>query len=368
VVGIGSCLAVSQSLQLNICDKARLAWRRELRKQYLDWRLTRDTRGRNRVALAFAISLCVLAVVLAISTYRNERNLIALEVGVITLFLGLLLAWRKAGLQRLKTIAAAASIRTGQPLPLKGPLRFARWLRGNPSLKKLSKWVVWILIPAISALIVVAAGLVIANRVAFDVASSAGAYCRGTPNADGHGHDKIDGVAHFSTDNLCASTGLFLQAGRRYRITIDASSGDWFDKGVRTDIGGFSAHLWASPLKRWWRENWFQPIARIGARGNDEYVLSPKAPLDPVDYQRCTTSYPKGEERASTKISDKAAAELIACASVPSTRLKLVADITAKTNGELFVYVNDAVLAWPADYFYRNNRGTASVSVVRTDE
>jgi hypothetical protein len=356
-------LLVSQSLQANIRDAARLAWRRELRTKYLDWRLARDRDGRNRVALAFAISFCVLAVVLAVPAYRSYRNLIA----GITLFLGLLLAWRTVGLQRLKTTAAAASIGTDQHLLLKDP--FARWFRDNQSLKWLSKWVVWGLTPLIFALIVVAASLVIANRLAFDVASSAGAYCRGTLNGDELGDDKIDGVAHFSTDNLCAPTGLSLRAGRRYRITIDASSGDWFDKGVRTDIGGFSAHLWASPLKRWWRENWFQPIARIGARGNDEYVLSPKAPLlGPVDYPGCTTSYPKGEERTSAKISDEAAAQLIACAPVPSNRLKLVAEITAKRTGELFVYVNDAVLAWPGDYFYRNNRGTASVSVARADE
>jgi hypothetical protein len=34
----------------------------------------------------------------------------------------------------------------------------------------------------------------------------------------------------------------------------------------------------ASPFKRWWRENWFQPVVRIGALGNYEHVLQQPPP------------------------------------------------------------------------------------------
>jgi len=27
------------------------------------------------------------------------------------------------------------------------------------------------------------------------------------------------------------------------------------------------------PLRRWWTQNWFKPIAQIGKLGNDQYVL-----------------------------------------------------------------------------------------------
>ena len=37
-------------------------------------------------------------------------------------------------------------------------------------------------------------------------------------------------------------------------------------------------HWAASPLKRWWRENWFQPVVRIGALGNYEHVLQQPPP------------------------------------------------------------------------------------------
>jgi hypothetical protein len=45
----------------------------------------------------------------------------------------------------------------------------------------------------------------------------------------------------------------------------------------------------------------------------------------------------------------------------------LIADIKAGATGELFLYVNDAVLLWPfdVDTFYRNNSGTAQVEVAR---
>jgi hypothetical protein len=45
----------------------------------------------------------------------------------------------------------------------------------------------------------------------------------------------------------------------------------------------------------------------------------------------------------------------------------LISDIIADSTGELFIYVNDAVLAFPAwaDLFYKNNRGGAKVTVTQ---
>jgi hypothetical protein len=41
--------------------------------------------------------------------------------------------------------------------------------------------------------------------------------------------------------------------------------------------------------------------------------------------------------------------------------------ITPKRNGELFLYVNESVWAWPGlrNYFYKDNIGTATVRVQR---
>jgi hypothetical protein len=48
-------------------------------------------------------------------------------------------------------------------------------------------------------------------------------------------------------------------------------------------------------------------------------------------------------------------------------RPSLISDITADASGELFIYVNDAILLWPwhTDIFYCNNSGTAKVTITR---
>ncbi len=86
------------------------------------------------------------------------------------------------------------------------------------------------------------------------------------------------------------------------------------------------AIFWAfTPFRRLWSADWFVPIARIGRRGLDQYRLD---------------------------------AETI--------------NITAKTTGELFLFVNDAIvpvnlrrlgLGW--DEYYKNNQGTATITVSR---
>src|ERR1044071_9700839 len=46
----------------------------------------------------------------------------------------------------------------------------------------------------------------------------------------------------------------------------------------------------------------------------------------------------------------------------------LVADITPAATGELYIYVNDAILAWQrrdGHTFYKNNNGKAKVTVTR---
>ena len=72
--------------------------------------------------------------------------------------------------------------------------------------------------------------------------------------------------------------GHRLERGARYEITL-TTEGDWLDRTERTDVGGFRtdsvAHFFAAGLKRWWFEDWFKPIARIGVKGHDEYVLEP---------------------------------------------------------------------------------------------
>jgi hypothetical protein len=73
---------------------------------------------------------------------------------------------------------------------------------------------------------------------------------------------------------------------------------------------------------------WYRLIARVGETGVDEYFL------DPVP--------------------------------VPNTSPQVYrARFTAQRGGEIFLYVNDAVvgLPWLSDLYYKRNKGTAKVTV-----
>ena len=79
-----------------------------------------------------------------------------------------------------------------------------------------------------------------------------------------------------------------------------------------------------------------RPIARIGRFGNDEYSLAPVQPDDQG----------VGKNR------------------------QMKAEFTARTTGELYLYVNDAVLAVPglSGRFYPNNVGSADVTVTAVEK
>ena len=224
--------------------------------------------------------------------------------------------------------------------------------------------------------------LSLAHRVVFDLLSTGGTFCKAAQKADGQSSKMRSSVGrHSETDSMCHTTGLRLIAGRKYRIRIDMDpgvDGDWFDKGIRADVAGFSTdtfrHYTASPLKRWWRENWFQPIARIGEVGNYEHVLQPVAPL-PTVRSRAVGACGEGPLRLGRhkRPPSPASAEFkkaqLECEARqgPRPNRVLISDITADATGELFLYVNDAVLTLPGltNVFFRNNSGTAKVTVTR---
>ena len=114
----------------------------------------------------------------------------------------------------------------------------------------------------------------------------------------------------------------------------------WRDRDIPTDVLGFKAshrsHQWAFALKHLWWQNWFKPIARIGKRGNSEYVLDPIEPAEVV----------------------------------VGPRNVLRSEIEAGNTGELFLFVNDVILAKPgrSNWFYENNAGAATVTVERVKD
>jgi hypothetical protein len=125
-------------------------------------------------------------------------------------------------------------------------------------------------------------------------------------------------------------------------------------------------------LKHWWRENYFQPIARVGNIGNYEYPLHPAAPLPKVDFSACKKI---AQSASPTDVENPASLSArlkeLACEAEKGIRRNevLIADITPDSTGELYIYVNDAILFWDSrDHhkFYKNNSGKAKVTVTRT--
>jgi len=184
--------------------------------------------------------------------------------------------------------------------------------------------------------VLLAAILLLLNRATFDLTSAAGRFCHGTPGLDltkETAAAEARGVFH--TSDMCWPSGLVLKKGHRYEITITTKDA-WFDRQVPVDVPGMPGegvtYRLGAPLKRWWTADWFQPIARIGDVGNVETALEP---LDDGD-----TAQPRGVLRAR---------------------------LLAEADGELFLFVNDAVLSVPGltETFMKNNSGTAIVKIRR---
>ena len=159
----------------------------------------------------------------------------------------------------------------------------------------------------------------------FAIMSATGWVCR-----------EADSEGQFSTRSLCWASGVPVEEGQRYQITLTITE-PWKDGSITPPgINGFGVEAMTWPMypgllfRRHIRQPWFKPIARIGAQGRDEYPLDLMKPVGGP-------------------------------ASGPFT-----AEITARRSGELFLFVNDAILPLPKgwQFFYNNNQGEAKVEVV----
>lgn len=263
-------------------------------------------------------------------------------------------------------------------------LGLARWARSRAWLKTLSQWLFSGILPGLLVMVLVAGGLLVLHRGAFDAASAAGKICTGRGEAgvslslDDPGPRSAPGGS-FATRDACWATGFRLDEGRLYRLTLTIPGtgaleepADWFDLHLRADLAGLveppgslqSLFL----LKRHWGVAWFQPIARVGVLGNDERPLALSADVVPQ-------AYPAGGDASrppvwQRPISDAAALAAVERAATPADQRSLTVELRPRSSGELFLFVNDAVVAWPGltDLFYRNNHGRAELTLERLSE
>lgn len=189
--------------------------------------------------------------------------------------------------------------------------------------------------PAFFAVLFVYLGLTFGSHLLYNVQDVAGFTCTEDGTATGLGKGEIREV-DFVTRGLCNQTGISVEAGARYHVEVKATS-TWRDDDIPTQLGGFyttDAPAWyqrialmlAVPLRRELTRPWFRLVLRYGATGGEEVFLDP----DPEDGTIETVIRP--------------------------TR-----------KGELFIFVNDAVIGIPGlyDVFYRNNEGTGKLTVTR---
>lgn len=166
------------------------------------------------------------------------------------------------------------------------------------------------------------------------------AACEIRPNKIDLAVTKIDDVLDISS--VCKATGIWLEQGQKYKITITApgprSAGAWKDGNIPVSTRGMDTskltleqRFWHAvywPLKRHLFVEPFKVIARVGSTGSDERVLEP-------------------DENKKTN--------------------NLDVTITPKRSGELFLYVNESVGPFKRWWgsFYEDNVGKATVAVQR---
>ena len=181
----------------------------------------------------------------------------------------------------------------------------------------------------------------------------------------------------FSPSNPCWDSGLFIEKGRAYALTIEMTQ-PFLDRSVVSGIAGFDdaswQHWFAAPLKRWATAAYFQPVARIGAQGMTEWPLAPengegvrvvdhRARLPGIDESRCQPHVATPDDAAS----------IAAIRKTFGLQTRMTSRFVASASGELFLFVNDAIVANDLfarlvgidgyDCFYRNNSGQAKIVV-----
>jgi hypothetical protein len=213
--------------------------------------------------------------------------------------------------------------------------------------------------PALSAIVMVYLAFTVGNKLLFTAADQAGLVCKPTEKLDYI--PDAGALVSFEASNLCFATGYKVGRLDRYlvwtnpdpaalarqyqgfstaRVTCQVDPESTLKNGsVATDARGYSTfnnpegaqlswtetilHTLALPLRRHYFQPWFQPVARYGDLGSELDFLEPD----------------------------------------PDRRIKKISEyVTPKVAGELFFYLNDAVVAATRKYqaLYNDNAGCIS--------
>ncbi|WP_051311037.1 DUF2235 domain-containing protein [Bradyrhizobium sp. Cp5.3] len=217
--------------------------------------------------------------------------------------------------------------------------------------------------PALSAIVIAYLGITVGNRLLFTAVDQAGVFCKPTKDLDYI--PDTGALVSFETSNLCFATGYKVGRLERYfvwtnpapaalarqysnystskdtcKLATASAPSILANGGVETDARGYSTfhnpedgtqlswtetvvHVLASPLRRYYLQPWFQPVARYGSLGSEVDFLEPD----------------------------------------PDRRVKKISEyVSPKVTDELFFYVNDSVLLLPRKFqwLYNDNKGCIS--------
>jgi hypothetical protein len=215
----------------------------------------------------------------------------------------------------------------------------ARTLRQSGSLVAAYRYFARKFLPTVILALIVIALLLVASRLAFELAESVGLTCRSTATADLKVAKPLAvGSSPFLTSDACYASGIRLEKNNNYVVRFDVTQ-EWRDGSIQTSPRGFAtaqgrgAHSWAQVAIRATGLRWFEPLARIKNTGRARIRMNPQQ-------------------------------------IAPGSATYESEEFTAKLDGELFLFVNDAVVAlpWVWDYYYRhNNVGAATITVERKE-
>ena len=364
--------AAGSFLGTRIHDRAWFAWHPARRADYMDW-----------VGESFRKSLikaAVVTLVLGVLTWWAQRDSDGSPLAAISrlaFYVSLVvLLWRAVLLVRRNHLANAGGSSLAR-LPITPTLWVARRIRTTRWLTAIYHPMSERIVPIVVTLLVIAAVFFAALHVVYIGEQVAGTFCNGVAArpADVSSDGRTQTQTGFAASQVCWSTGAFVKTGRRYRAELQIADGDawWFDRTQRTDPAGFAGtepkHLAAAVLKRSWSAPWFAPILRVGSYGLDEFKMKP---LCEVDADCDPVSYAKTPEPLAlpifAPIPVDLAQRLVNDSPHPEAPRKAVIEFVAAHDGEVHLFVNDALLPWPTEGgpwpFYKNNTGGGRLTIV----
>jgi uncharacterized protein (DUF2235 family) len=299
----------------------------------------------------------------------------ALDLGLVLLFYS-----RGGALRdRIRDYAHDAWFCENKALPeneFAGDETWTRRFRTSRIVNRLANFATQRVFFALGVFAIYLAAATFISRASVNALNAAGAICR--PAGPGRGLALKDGattiVRGFTPASPCFDTGVDLVAGATYLIKIEQTE-PFADQTIYAPPAGFQASNWALraglPFRRWWRADWFAPVAQIGERAAAEFPLTPingvlpRAFTSARDRIEVDRRLALDEPYTAAPGADRARQELLAIQAGDNT---FVARFAAPARGRLYVYVNDVLPALPwrtFTTFYDNNAGRADIAVTR---